>query len=174
MVPFEIGKTVHNLELFGASPPGFFVGRFNYPNVAVGPLVPFKEFEKNLNITDYHILDAPELWFGKQMVDVIRYRSSLVRNNFKINVKVNQAQGKNTPPIKSQKLLETSQELSMAAKPVDTETKLSRVSLQMRMDNHFIPMGPSGITEKIRITENVKVQEADNESEVKNICNSSF
>lgn len=157
VVPFEIGKTIRNLELFGASPPGFFVGRFNYPNVTVGPLVPFKEFEKNLNISDYHILDAPELWFGKQMVDIIRYRSSLVRNNFKINVRIDQTQGKNTPSLKSQKLLETSQELSMAAKPVDTETKLSRVSLQMRMDNHFIPMGPSGITEKIRITENVKV-----------------
>ena len=45
----------------------------------------------------------------------------------------------------------------MAARPVDTETKLSRVSLRIMMDNHFIPMGPSGVTEKIRITENVKV-----------------
>ncbi len=157
VIPFEIGKTMRNVEIFGASPPGFFVGRHNYPNVAVGPLVPFKEFEANLNIDDYHILDAPELWFGKQMGDVIRYRSSLVRNNFKINVKISENLRKNTPSLSSQKLLETSQELSMAARPVDTETKLSKISLRMMMDNHFIPMGPSGITEKIRITENVKV-----------------
>jgi len=157
VVPFKIGKTMRNVEMFGASPPGFFVGRYNYPNVAVGPLVPFKEFETNLNIGDYHILDAPELWYGKQMSDVIRYRSSLVRNNFKVNVKIEQSTRKTTPPLNEQRLLETSQELSMAARPVDTETKLAKVSLRMRMDDHFIPMGPSGITEKIRITENVKV-----------------
>jgi hypothetical protein len=148
---------MRNVEIFGASPPGFFVGRYNYPNVAVGPLVPFKEFESNLNVDDYHILDAPELWYGTQMEDVIRYRSSLVRNNFKVNVRMGQNIRKTTPPLNEQRLLETSQELSMAARPVDTETKLSRVSLNMMMDNHFIPMGPSGITEKIRITENVKV-----------------
>ena len=157
LVPFEIGKTMRNVELFGASPPGFFVGRHNYPNVYVGPLVPFKEFESNLNIDDYHVLDAPELWFGKEMVDVIRYRSSLIRNNFKINVKIGEKLRKTSPSLSSLKLLETSQELSMAARPVDTETKLSKVSLHIMMDNHFIPMGPSGITEKIRITENVKV-----------------
>ena len=88
MVPFEIGKSIRNIEIFGASPPGFFVGRYNYPNVAVGPLVPFKEFETYKDINDYHILDAPELWFGKHIVDVIQYRSSLVRSNFKINVKI--------------------------------------------------------------------------------------
>jgi hypothetical protein len=64
---------------------------------------------------------------------------------------------KNTPSIKTQKLLETSQELSMAAQPVDTETKLSKMNLNIMMDNHSLPMGPSGITDKITITENTKV-----------------
>lgn len=157
IVPFELGKTKRNVEIFGASPPGFFVGRYNYPNVAIGPLVPFKEFETNLNIDDYHILDAPELWYGKRMNDVILYRSSLVRNNFKINVNIGKKKAKSTPPLKVKRLLETSQELSMAARPVDTETKLEKMSLRMMMDNHALPVGPSGITEKIRITENVRV-----------------
>ena len=157
IVPFEMGKSKRNIEIFGSSPPGFFVGRYNYPNVAVGPLVPFREFESNLNLNDQHILDAPELWYGKQMVDIIRYRSSLVRNNFKININIGEQKTKSTPSLKIQKLLDTSQELSMAARPVDTETKLEKISLRMMMDNHTIPMGPSGITEKIRITENVKV-----------------
>ena len=159
MVPFEIGKSIRNIEIFGASPPGFFVGRYNYPNVAIGPLVPFKEIESYKNIDDYHILDAPELWFGKQMVDVIKYRSSLVRSNFKINVKIGEQKKrvKKTPPLKAQRLLETSQELSMAARPVDTETKIEKLNFRMMMDNHALPMGPSGTTEKIRITENVKV-----------------
>jgi len=157
LVPFELDKTRKDVEIFGASPPGFFVGRFNYPNVYLGPLVPFQEFETGLEISDYHLLDAPELWFGKPMVDIIRYRSSLVRSNFKINVNISEKSRKSTPPLKTQRFLETSQELSMAARPVDTETKLQKMNLRMMMDNHALPMGPSGITEKIEITENTKV-----------------
>ncbi len=157
LVPFELDKTRRDVEIFGASPPGFFVGRFNYPNVYLGPLVPFQEFETGLNISDYHLLDAPELWFGRPMVDIIRYRSSLVRSNFKINVNIGKKSRKNTPPLKTQRFLETSQELSMAARPVDTETKLQKMNLRMMMDNHALPIGPSGMTEKIKITENTKV-----------------
>ncbi len=157
MVPFEIDKIQRNVEIFGASPPGFFVGHFNYPNVYLGPLVPYQEFETGLDIQDYHVLDAPELWFGKKMIDIIRYRSSLVRSNFKTNVFIGQKNRKSSPSIKIKKLLETSQELSMAARPVDTETWLGKMNLRMIMDNHSLPMGPSGMTEKITITENTKV-----------------
>ncbi len=157
LVPFEFDKTLRNVELSGPSPPGFFVGHFNYPNVYLGPLVPFQKFEIDQKISDYHILDAPELWFGKSIVDVIGYRSSLVRNNFKINVNIGKRSRKNPLPMKTQKLLETSQELSMAARPVDTETKLPKMNLRMLLDNHALPMGPTGMAEKIRITENTKV-----------------
>jgi hypothetical protein len=157
IIPFDLGKSMRNVEIFGASPPGFFVGHYNYPLLSVGPLVPFKEFEPNYKIDDYHILDAPELWFGKEMNDLILYRSSLVRSNFRVNVKIGEQALKNTLSPKTQKFLETSQELSMAARPVDTETKLEKLNLRMMLDNHAIPMGPSGITEKIKIAENVKI-----------------
>ncbi len=157
MLPYEFGKTMRDVEIFGSSPPGFFVGRFNYPNVNIGPLVPFQEFNTGIAIDDYHVFDSPELWFGKQLIDVVRYRSCLVRSNFKINVKISHQKTKNTLSLKVSKLLETSQELSMAARPVDTETKLEKMNLGMMLDNHALPVGPSGKTEKIRITENVKV-----------------
>ena len=157
MVPFKLDKIKRNVEIFGASPPGFFVGHFSYPNVYLGPLVPYQKFETGLQISDTHILDAPELWFGKKMVDIIRYRSSLVRSNFKTNVLIGARSRKNTPSIKTQKLLETSQELSMASRPVDTEVKLSKMNLHFIMDNHSPPVGPSGMTDKITITENTKV-----------------
>jgi hypothetical protein len=156
MIPFELEKTKHNVELFGASPPGFFVGHFSYPNVYVGPLVPYQEFQLS-DITDNSILDSPELWFGKSMMDVIRYRSSLVRNNFKTNVRLDNVNKKSTPPITTSKLLETSQELAMAERPVDTETKLEKMYMNIMLDDHSPPIGPSGMTEKIRIVENVKV-----------------
>ena len=75
LVPFELDKTRRNVELFGASPPGFFVGHFNYPNVYLGPLVPFQEFELDLGVNDNYILDAPELWYGKKI-------NEIVTNNF--------------------------------------------------------------------------------------------
>jgi len=157
MVPFKLDSAIRDVEIFGASPPGVFIGHFNYPNVYIGPLVPYQEFDLKLNISDNYILDAPELWFGKEMVDIIRYRSSLVRNNFKTNVRVGRTGRKNTPPIKVQKLLDASQELAMAARPVDTETKLAKMNFRMLMDNHAPPIGPTGMTEKIEIAENVKV-----------------
>ncbi|TFF89388.1 MAG: hypothetical protein EU549_00800 [Promethearchaeota archaeon] len=157
IIPFEIGKSVRNVELFGASPPGFFVGRYNYPNVSIGPLIPFNEIKSRFEINDFHVLDSPELWYGKELEEVIGYRSSLVRSNFKFNVHLgNQPRGK-TPLIQNQKLFEASQELSMAARPVDTESKIEKLNFRMIMDNHALPLGPSGITRKIRITENVKV-----------------
>ncbi len=157
LVPFEFDKTMRDVEVFGASPPGFFVGRFNYPKVYIGPLVPYQDFKLDLVINDNYILDAPELWFGKQMAEIVKYRSCLIRNNFITNVRIGRTSRKNTPPLKIQKLLDTSQELAMAARPVDTETKLEKMNLRMMMDNHAPPIGPTGITEKITITENVKI-----------------
>jgi hypothetical protein len=45
-------------SIAGSSPPGVFVGRFGYPKVNVGPMVPSKS-------GDTEILDTPELWMGK-------------------------------------------------------------------------------------------------------------
>lgn len=157
LVPFEFDKAKRNVEIFGASPPGFFVGHFNYPNVYIGPLVPFQDFKLDLNIKDNFILDAPELWFGKEMVDVVKYRSSLVRNNFKIHIKMGKVNRKTTPSLEVQRLLDSSQYLAMAAQPVDTETKLDKMNFRVMLDNHAPPLGPSGITKSISITENVKV-----------------
>ena len=61
LVPYELDRTMRDVEVFGASPPGFFVGHFNYPNVYLGPLVPFQEFELNLDISDNYILEYPQL-----------------------------------------------------------------------------------------------------------------
>jgi hypothetical protein len=157
LVPFEFEKTKRNVEIFGASPPGFFVGHFNYPKVQIGPLVPFQDFKLDLDISDNYILDAPELWFGKEMVDVVKYRSSLVRNNFKTDVRIGTIRKKITPSLEVQKLLDSSQQLAMASRPVDTETKLDKMNLRLMLDNHAPPLGPSGITKSIRITENVKI-----------------
>ena len=157
LAPFEIGKTLRNKEIFGASPPGFFVGHLNYPNVYLGPLIPFQEFQLDLNYSDTYVLDTPELWFGKDLVEIVKYRSSLVRNNFKINVNISRKEKKVSLPLKVKRLLETSQELAMAEKPVDTEAKLEKMNFRILLDNHAPPLGPTGITKNIKIVDNVKI-----------------
>ncbi|MEM0087209.1 MAG: hypothetical protein QXU16_03030, partial [Candidatus Micrarchaeaceae archaeon] len=63
----------------GSSPPDIFVGRYGYPNVFIGPLIPpmFGNTE---------ILSTPEQWLGKDMLDIIEMRSALVRGMYKTKV----------------------------------------------------------------------------------------
>src|SRR5256884_3156983 len=63
---------IDRVEMDGSSPPGVFVGRFGYPKVYVGPLVPPVH-------GDTQILDAPEAWVGHSMEDIVNFRSQLVR-----------------------------------------------------------------------------------------------
>jgi hypothetical protein len=44
-------------DLAGCSPPAVFVGRYGYPKVDIGPLLP-PEFG------DTSIMDKPEMWVG--------------------------------------------------------------------------------------------------------------
>jgi hypothetical protein len=46
--------------LSGATPPSVFIGRYGYPKVKVGPMVP--PFHG-----DTTILDKPEMWLGKSL-----------------------------------------------------------------------------------------------------------
>ena len=94
----------------GSSPPGVFVGRFGYPNVNIGPMVPS-------NSGNTEILDTPEWWMGKGFDEIVDFRYSLLRGYAK--AKVSDAQ-------KGGRLIETLQDVAMMTKPVDTELVLAR------------------------------------------------
>ena len=111
----------------GASPPGVFVGRFGYPNVYVGPMVPSAS-------GDTEILDTPEWWMGKGFDDIVDYRYSLLRGYSKAKV----GDAKN-----GSKLIDTLQDVAMMSRPVETELILARPPrkiLDMREDSQ--PFGP--------------------------------
>ncbi|MHA1266223.1 MAG: Nre family DNA repair protein [Candidatus Helarchaeota archaeon] len=134
-------------ELFGSSPPAFFVGRFSYPKVLVGPMLP-PVIGKGEEI---QILDCPELWYGKSIEELVGYRTKLVRSAFRVNV---HDVGNN----KISKILDQSQELAMATQPVDTEVKFEKMpKFRIVFDNHSQPMGPIGHVNELRVTENPKV-----------------
>ncbi|NMC58855.1 MAG: hypothetical protein GYA51_05645 [Candidatus Methanofastidiosa archaeon] len=131
-----------NKDIFGASPSAFFVGDWNYPKVLVGPLVPPIH-------EDTEIFDLPEEWHGKNLDEIIRFRSLLVRS--KEFVKVTDA---NNPSS----YLEKSQEIVMSKKPVDVELILKKKPhFSLEFSQFSPPTGPSGFVESFKITENPKV-----------------
>ena len=72
-------KEFDTKQISGSSPPGVFVGRFGYPKVFVGPMVPPVS-------GDTEILDTPEWWMGKGFDEIVDLRYSLLRGYSKANV----------------------------------------------------------------------------------------
>src|SRR2546425_12916056 len=72
-------KEFDTKQISGSSPPGVFVGRFGYPKVFVGPMVPpvSGETEK---------LDTHASWMGKGFDEIVDFRYSLLRGYSKANV----------------------------------------------------------------------------------------
>ena len=89
--------------LSGATPPSVFIGRYGYPNVKVGPMIP--PFHG-----DTTVLDKPEMWLGKNLEDIVNYRLSLVRGVSDISVYAT-----------SGRYIESLQELAMASKSAESE-----------------------------------------------------
>ena len=67
-------------DIRGSSPPAVFVGRYGYPKVDIGPLLP-PEFG------DTTILDTPEMWMGKSIDDITDMRFRLVRGKYRIDAR---------------------------------------------------------------------------------------
>jgi len=127
---------VRNKEIEGASPPGVFVGRIGYPYVYAGPLVPpVRE--------DTSMFDIPEFWFGRPIDEIVYFRSMLIRGKHRVHVKNFEKAGK---------IIEKTQELALASKPVDVELELKK---QPRgfvvLDDDVQPFGPSAPIRDLKI-----------------------
>ncbi|MBI4159454.1 hypothetical protein HY500_04345 [Candidatus Woesearchaeota archaeon] len=133
-------------DFFGSSPPTIFIGsKLSYPKVNVGILSPPEETE------DAWIHDAQTFWPQTDFTinDIIRLRSALINSRFTTNVKAFKS---------GSKFLDIAQEIGIGSKPVDIEVYLKKKpNLTTSFDNVRLPMGPSVGLEKVKITENVKV-----------------
>lgn len=123
-------KTIDLIEkdsISGSSPPDIFVGRFGYPNVYIGPMVPPLH-------GDTSILSSPEGWIGKTIPEIVEYRSMLVRGMQRENVKT----------AASGRVGDMLQELAIAEKYASVDMSLrSKPELRMRLDENSEPFGPS-------------------------------
>ena len=93
-------------QYFGEA-PNLFVGKFGYPNINVGIL----------NVEDYNKHDEPLTWVKEktEISKIIDLRTQLINSSFKANIK-----------SFDNRLLEMSQEISLASKPVDIEITLDK------------------------------------------------
>ncbi len=140
---YSMLKTKKNLkkDIYGSSPPGVFVGRYGYPKVNVGPLVPPE-------IGDTEYMDMPQFWIDMSVKEFAEMRTSLVRGMKKINV--NEAKDPSY-------FLLSLQELSMADRHVDSEVSFEKVPQgRVLVGSEVQPFGPAGKLKRLE-HDNVKV-----------------
>jgi len=127
---------IDRTELDGSSPPGVFVGRFGYPKVFVGPLVPPVH-------GDTEILDTPEAWIGRTMEDIVNFRSQLVRGMHRVHVLDVERGGR---------LVDRTRELALATIPADVEAGFERKPQgRIVLDDSVQPFGPSAPLRRLEI-----------------------
>ncbi len=123
-------------EMQGDSPPSAFVGRFGYPKVTFGPLVPPAS-------GDTLRYDEPELWAGLGFSDIVRYRMSLVRATRSVAV---------SDALDPKGLLYDLQTSFLSVSPVRSELSFSRPPRGGPfIDDSSPPFGPSAALERYRL-----------------------
>ena len=121
-------------EIDGSSPPAVFIGRFGYPKVLVGPMVPPQ-------YGDTEILDTPEQWIGKSLEQIVDYRYSLVRGTYLTDIHNVESAGR---------LVDLTRELAMSSKPADIEASFTKKPKGgMSFSEETQPFGPSAPLKKI-------------------------
>jgi hypothetical protein len=124
------------LDLSGSSPPGVFIGRYGYPKVYAGPLVPPV-------YGDTSIYDAPEEWMHRSLNEILEYRFSLVRGMARVKV---------TEPDNAGRIIEDTRDMTLSEGPVETEVVFKkRPRRPLRLESGVQPMGPSAMLEKFQL-----------------------
>lgn len=133
-------------DFTGTSPPAIFVGRYGYPKVFVGVLSPPIHMENENAV----MLDSPERWYASRVTieNILNFRGQMIYSRFKA-------------PIQrpSGNLVQSMQELSMVKRPTDVEVQLKKQpKFNMRFDTYAKPIGNPAPLEKVRLTENPKIE----------------
>jgi DNA repair protein NreA len=133
-------------DLWGSSPPSLFVGRHGYPNVGIGPMLPPQHLEDEAA----QRLDDPAGWMDELTIpDIVGMRSGLMRTTHKVRIRG-----------PADRITQLTQELAMAARPVDTEVRLAKVPrfAEPTVAEFTAPHGPTIRLERARLGENVRVE----------------
>jgi len=134
--------------LSGATPPSVFVGRYGYPKVKAGPMMPPIH-------GDTTILDKPEMWLGKSLEEIVNYRLSLVRGVSTLNVH-----------NISEKYVESLQEVAMTNKSVESEAIFEKVPItdleqekDLGLDTDSVSFGPVAPLKSFKTSSSISVDQ---------------
>ena len=124
---------IDTTDLEGCSPPAVFVGRYGYPKVDIGPLIP-------PIFGDTSEMDTPEMWVGKSIDQIVDFRFKLVRGKYRIDA---------TNFKEGGRIVDKVQELALTERPVEVEALFSKKPRgAVKLDDEVQPFGPSARLEK--------------------------
>ncbi len=124
---------IDDVRLDGSSPPGVFVGRFGYPKVFVGPLIPPVH-------GDTELLDMPEAWIGRTLDEIVAFRAQLVRGMRQVHVLNVEGGGR---------IVDRTRELALSTAATDVEAEFARKPRgRLVLDEDVQPFGPSAPIEQ--------------------------
>ena len=145
IAPFNFAKELKE-DFSSLSPPGIFVGsKLSYPRVNVGILSPPEEVE------DAWVYNTEKFWSeaNYSIKQILSLRSALINSRFQTNV---------SEARTSNRFIEASQEIGVAAKPVDVEIELAKKpNRKLRFDNITSPLNSAAPLKSIKVTENVSI-----------------
>jgi len=120
------------LNIVGSSPTDLFIGRYGYPYVNVGPLVP-PEFG------DTTILGTPERWHHMSIDDIVSMRSKMVRGLYRTKVQ----------NVEHGRVEELIRDMALAERPAEADVSFSsKPFVKMTLKDEVEPFGPSGKIKK--------------------------
>ena len=129
----KTARIIDTNDLAGCSPPAVFVGRYGYPKVDIGPMIPPM-------FGDTSEMDTPEMWLNKSIEDIVDFRFKLVRGKYRIDARNFKTGGR---------IVDQVQELALTKRPVEVEALFTKKPKGMiEVDDDVQPFGPSARLER--------------------------
>ncbi|AAL63362.1 conserved hypothetical protein [Pyrobaculum aerophilum str. IM2] len=128
-------------ELYGSSPPSFFVGRAGYPRVRLYPAAPPE-------VGDTSVYENPKSWLNMPLENFLALRLSLYRASLQRRV-----EDAFNPPRDLQEL----QLLALSQSPVDTEVVFEKEPRGAYFNEYTPPMGPAAPAKSVRVVGQPKI-----------------
>lgn len=130
----KVKPLIDSTSLEGSSPPSIFVGRFGYPKVFVGPMLPPIH-------GDTSIMDTPELWGGMSIDEIVSFRFQLVRGKYLTGIKNFDG-----------KIVERTREIALADKSPEAEVEFKEKPMgRIVLNDEVQPFGPSASLLKLDV-----------------------
>ena len=133
----KVKPLIDSTRIGGSSPPSVFVGRFGYPKVAIGPMIPPV-------MGDTSLIDTPELWLDRSIDDIVDFRSMLIRGKYNVDV---------FDVENPAKIVQYTRELALAKNSVFSEAIFQKKPYgSIRFYDESQPHGPSASLRRFDIT----------------------